>query len=94
MGYAFFDHFLLYKLTNPNRKALLSRSSTAILAFRWTYSGLTPSVFNADHHGMVKFLIRTLGPELQGHPHPHGAPHHQQGQGLILEHHFIEETLF
>ena len=37
--------------------------------------------FYGDHHGAVKFLIRALGPEFQGHPH--GEPQHQQGQGLI-----------
>ena len=38
------------------------------------------------------FFIRTPGPEFWGHPHPHGEPQHQQGQGLILEQ-FIEEIL-
>ena len=46
---------------------------------------LIPSVFHADQRGMCTFLIRTLGPELQVHPRPHGRPQHQQGQGLILE---------
>ena len=45
----------------------------------------TPLVFHPDQRGMRGYLIRTLGPELWGQPHPHGGPQHQQGQGLILE---------
>ena len=59
---------------------------TANLAFRGYLTYVTPSHCHTDQHGMRPFLIRTLGPELQGHPHPHGGPHHQQGQGLIIEH--------
>ena len=59
---------------------------TANLAFRPNIAHPTPSVFDADQRGMRTFLIRTLGPELQRYPHPHGGPQHQQGQGLILKH--------
>ena len=59
---------------------------TANLAFRPNIAHPTPSVFDADQRGMRTFLIGTLGPEFQGHPHPHGGPQHPQGQGLILEH--------
>ena len=69
-----------------DRKAHLSRYLTANSAFRLTITHPTPSVFDADQRGMLGFLVRTLGPELQPHPHPHGGPQHQQGQGLILEH--------
>ena len=58
----------------------------ASLAFRWPFTSLSPSVFDADQRGGGDFFIRALGLELQGHPHPHGGPQHQQGQGLILEH--------
>ena len=68
------------KTQNLNRKALLSRSPTAILAFMWTITHLTPSVFHADQRDNRKFLIRPLGPEFWDHPHPHGEPQHQQGQ--------------
>ena len=71
---------------NLNRKTHLSRPATANLAFRLPLTYPTPSVFHADQRGMRTFFIRTLGPEFQGHPHPHGGPQHQQGQGLILEH--------
>ena len=57
----------------PNRKALLSLYATAILAFRWTVPYQTSPVFHADQRGMGGFLIRTLGPEFQGYPHPHGV---------------------
>ena len=59
---------------------------TASLAFRKSKGHPTPSVFHADQRGIEEFLIWTLGPELWGHPHPHGGPQHQQGQELILEH--------
>ena len=71
---------------NLDRKTLLSRPATAILALKWNITHHTPSVFHADQRGNRRFLIRTLGPELRHHPHPHGGPKHQQGQGLILEH--------
>ena len=71
---------------NLNRKALLSRSPTAILAFKWIITYPTPSFFHADQRGMRAFLIQTLGPEFWGHPHPNGGPQHQQGQGLIFQH--------
>ena len=70
---------------NLNRKAHLSRSPLANLAFRWPLTYPTPSVFHADQRGMRGFLIRILGLELWGQPHSHGGPQHQQGQGLILE---------
>ena len=71
---------------NLDRKALLSLSATAILAFKWTITHHTPSVFCPDRRGNRRFLIQTLGPEFWGHPHPHGEPQQQQGQKLILEH--------
>ena len=46
-----------------NRKAHLSRSPLANLAFRWPLTYPTPSVFHADQRGMRRFLIRTLWPE-------------------------------
>ena len=58
----------------------------ASLAFRWPLTYPTPLVFRADQRGMINILIQTLGPEFWGHPHRHGGPQHQQGQGLILEH--------
>ena len=62
-----------YTPRNLNRKALLSRSPTANLAFRRTIAHPTPSVFHADQRGMRPFLIQTLGLEFLGHPHPHGG---------------------
>ena len=59
---------------------------TANLAFRSSIAHTTRSVFHADQRDMRTFLIRTLGPEFQGHSHPHEGPQHQQGQGLILKH--------
>ena len=59
---------------------------TASLAFRWPLTHVTPSVFHTDQHGIGQFWIKALGPELRGHPHPHGEPYYQQGQGFILEH--------
>ena len=74
------------KLCNTylDRKTLLSRPLTASLVLRQSLAHPTPSVFHADQRGVRKFFIRTLGPEIWGHPHPHGEPQHQQGQGLIL----------
>ena len=66
---------------------------TASLAFRQPKGHPTPSVFYADQRGVEEFLILTLGPELWGHPHPHGEPQHQQCQGLLLGAHFIEQLL-
>ena len=68
------------------RKGLKARYLTARLAFRQPLRHPTHSVFHADQRGIGGFLILTLGPEFWGHPHPHGEPQHQQGQGLILEH--------
>ena len=68
------------------RKGLKALYLTASLAFRQPLSHPTPSVFHADQRGIGGFLIGTLGPELWGHPHPHGGPQRQQGQELILEH--------
>ena len=68
-----------------DRKAHLSLQPTANLALKPLFMHPTPLVFHPDQRGMRGFLIRTLGPELWGHPHPHGGPQHQQGQGLILE---------
>ena len=76
----------LLKSLNLNRKALLSRPATAILAFKWTITHHTPSVFCADQRGNRRFFIQTLGPEFWGHPCPHGEPQHLGSQGLILEH--------
>ena len=70
----------------PNRKAHLSLPTTAILAFKWTITHPTPSVFHADQRGMRAFFIRTLWPEFWSNPRPHGGPKHQQCQELILEH--------
>ena len=52
---------------------------------RWGSRVVTGAVFHADQRGMRTFLIRTLGQELRGHPHPHGGPQRQQGQELVLE---------
>ena len=79
-------HYLLENRENLNRKTHLSLPATANLAFRWPLTYLTPSVFHADQHGMLTFLIRTLGPVFWHHPQPHGEPQHQEGQELILEH--------
>ena len=73
-------------LTNLDRKAHLSLEPTASLALSPLSWHPTPSVFQPDQRGMHGFLIRTLGPELWGHPHPNGEPQWQQGQGLISEH--------
>ena len=73
-------------LAHLDRKAHLSRPTTAILAFTWTITHPTPSVLHADQRGVRPFLIWTLGLEFLGHPRPHREPQHQQGQGLILEH--------
>ena len=42
-------------------------------AFRLIIDHPTPSVFHADRRGMPAFWIRTLGPELQSHPHSHAS---------------------
>ena len=81
-------HLLLLPLKRPiylDRKALMSPYLKANLAFMRSITHSTPSVFYADQRGMLGFLIRTLGPEIWGHPQPHEEPQHQQGQGLILE---------
>ena len=79
-------HWAFATNVNLYRKGLKARYLTASLDCRQPLSHPTPSVFHAEQHGMRTFLIRTLGLEFQGHPHPHGGPQHQQGQGLILEH--------
>ena len=71
---------------NLNRKAHLSLSATASLAFRWPLTYPTPSVFHADQRGMINIWIRTLWPEFWSNPCPHGGPQHQQDQGKISEH--------
>ena len=81
--------FFLLKIVIPthnlDRKALMSPYLKANLAFMRSITHSTPSVFYADQRGMLGFLIRTLGPEIWGHPQPHEEPQHQQGQGLNLE---------
>ena len=69
-----------------DRKALLSLSPTASLAFMLPLTYPTPSVFHADQRGMINIWIRTLWPEFWSNPRPHGGPQHQQGQRLILVH--------
>ena len=69
------------KIDHPNRKAQLSRWSTANLAFRWTLTHVTPSVFHAEQRSGCAFLIWTLWPEFWSNPHLHGGPQHQQIPG-------------
>ena len=55
---------LIVRLLNTrylDRKALLSRSPTAILTFKWTITYPTPSVFHADQHGGRRFLLYGAG---------------------------------
>ena len=70
--------FLMFTRPNLYRKGLKAMYPKASLAFRQPKGHPTNSVFRADQRGIGGFFIWTLGPELWGHPHPHGGPQHQQ----------------
>ena len=86
------NHITSLLYLREERKKVLTHSCKGILHLH-RYD-LILSVFNAYQRGMCRFLIWTLGPELRGHPHPHGGPQHQQCQGLIIEHTSLNKFIF